>query len=112
LPRLVPFGMALEILMTGDFVSAEEAYRIGLVNKVVPFAELMPTAEALANRINENGPLAVRAAKEAAYRGMRMPLDEGLQLERLLLQSLIMSEDAKEGPLAFMQKRKPEYKGI
>ncbi len=112
LPRLIPFGMALEILLTGDFVSAEEAYRIGLVNKVVPFDELMPTAEALANRINENGPLAVRAAKEAAYRGMRMPLDEGLQLERLLLQSLIMSEDAKEGPLAFMQKRKPEYKGI
>ncbi|MFQ5987279.1 MAG: enoyl-CoA hydratase-related protein [Dehalococcoidia bacterium] len=111
LPRLIPFGMALEILMTGDFVSAEEAYRIGLVNKVVPFDELMPAAEALATRINENGPLAVRAAKEAAYRGMRMPLDEGLQLERLLLQSLIMSEDAKEGPIAFAQKRKPEYKG-
>ncbi|MFQ5925052.1 MAG: enoyl-CoA hydratase/isomerase family protein [Dehalococcoidia bacterium] len=112
LPRFVPFGIALEILMTGDFISAEEAYRIGLVNRVVPLAELMPTAEALATRINENGPLAVRAAKEAAYRGLRMPLDEGLRLEWLLLQSLMMSEDAKEGPLAFAQKRKPEYKGI
>lgn len=112
LPRFVPFGIALEILMTGDFISAEEAYRIGLVNRVVPLAELMPAAEALARRINENGPLAVRAAKEAAYRGLRMPLDEGLRLEWLLLQSLMMSEDAKEGPLAFAQKRKPEYKGI
>jgi len=111
LPRLIPFGLALEILITGDFISAQEAYRIGLVNKVVPFDELMPTAEALANRINENGPLAVRAAKEAAYRGVRMDLDEGLQLEASLMQSLIMSEDAKEGPLAFMMKRKPEYKG-
>ncbi|MBE0415307.1 MAG: enoyl-CoA hydratase/isomerase family protein [Dehalococcoidia bacterium] len=111
LPRLVPFGIALEILMTGDFISAQEAYRIGLVNKVVPLDELMPTAEALANRINENGPLAVRAVKEAAYRGVRMSLDEGLRLESLLMQGLMTSEDAKEGPLAFVMKRKPEYKG-
>lgn len=111
LPRFVPFGIAMEILMTGDFISAEEAYRIGLVNRVVPQAELMPAAEALANRINENGPLAVRAAKEAAYRGIRMPLDEGLRFEMLMIQSLLMSEDAKEGPTAFAQKRKPEYKG-
>ena len=111
LPRFVPFGIAMEILMTGDFISADEAYRIGLVNRVVPQAELMPAAEALAKRINENGPLAVRAAKEAAYRGIRMPLDDGLRFERLMIQSLLMSEDAKEGPLAFAQKRKPEYKG-
>jgi enoyl-CoA hydratase len=111
LPRFVPFGVAMEILMTGDFISAEEAYRIGLVNRVVPQAELMSAAEALAQRINENGPLAVRSAKEAAYRGIRMPLDEGLRFEFLMLQSLLMSEDAKEGPTAFAQKRKPEYKG-
>lgn len=111
LPRLVPFGLALEILMTGDFVSAEEAYRIGLVNKVVPHNELMATAEAMANRLNENGPLAVRAVKEAAYRGVEMSLEEGLELERSLIRNLMMSEDAKEGPLAFMMKRKPEYKG-
>jgi enoyl-CoA hydratase/carnithine racemase len=111
LPRFVPFGMALEILMTGDRISAQEAYRIGLVNRVVPLVELMPTAEALAKRISENGPLAVRAAKEAAYRGVRMSLDEGLRLELLLLQGLIASEDAKEGPVAFAEKRKPQYKG-
>jgi len=110
LPRFVPFGVALEILLTGDFISAEEAYRIGLVNRVVPQAELMSAAEALAQRINENGPLAVRSAKEAAYRGIRMPLDEGLRFEFLMLQSLLTSEDAKEGPAAFAQKRKPEYK--
>jgi enoyl-CoA hydratase/carnithine racemase len=81
------------------------------VNRVVPLVELMPTAEALAKRISENGPLAVRAAKEAAYRGVRMSLDEGLRLELLLLQGLIASEDAKEGPVAFAEKRKPQYKG-
>lgn len=110
LPRLAPFGIALEILMTGDFISAEEAYRIGLVNKVVPAAELMPAAEAMARRINENGPLAVRAIKEAVYRGVRMPLEDALHLERVLFQNLFQTEDAKEGPLAFVQKRKPEYK--
>jgi len=110
LPRFIPFGIALEILMTGDFISAEEAYRIGLVNKVVPAAELMPAAEALARRINENGPLAVRTIKEAVYRGVRMPLEDALHLEKALSQNLHQTEDAKEGPLAFVQKRKPEYK--
>ena len=111
LPRLVPFGKALEILMTGDFVDAQEALRIGLVNKVVPQAELMSAATDLANRLCENGPLAVRAVKEAAYRGMRVPLDEGLKLESLMIQNLFQTEDVKEGPLAFAEKRKPVYKG-
>jgi len=111
LPRLIPFGIALEVLMTGDFISAEEAYRVGLVNKVVPQGELLAAAEALADRINENGPLAVRAAKESAYRGIQMSLEEGLELESTLILNLMMSEDAKEGPMAFMMKRKPEYKG-
>ena len=90
LPRLIPFGAALEIMMTGDFVSAQEAYRIGLVNKVVPPDELMAAAEALANRLNENGPLAVRAIKEAAYRGVQMSLDEGLELESSLMMNLMI----------------------
>jgi enoyl-CoA hydratase/carnithine racemase len=111
LPRLVPFGKALEILMTGDFVDAQEALRIGLVNKVVPQAELMSAATDLANRLCENGPLAVRAVKEAAYRGMRIPLDEGLKLESLMIQNLFQTEDVKEGPIAFAEKRKPVYKG-
>jgi len=110
LPRLVPFGKALEMLMTGDFVDAEDACRIGLVNKVVPFAELMPEAEALANRICENGPLAVRAAKELAYRGIEMSLAEGLRLEQEIGQRLSLTEDSKEGPRAFAEKRKPVYK--
>ncbi|MGA2463227.1 MAG: enoyl-CoA hydratase-related protein [Thermodesulfobacteriota bacterium] len=111
LPRLIPFGLALEILMTGDLVSDQEAYRIGLVNKVVPFAQLMPTTLALANRINENGPLAVRAAKEAAYKGIQMPLNEALRFETLLLSKVRQSEDAWEGPNAFAEKRKAIYKG-
>lgn len=110
LPRFIPFGIALEILITGDFISAEEAYRFGLVNRVVPAAELMPAAEALARRINENGPLAVRAIKEAAYKGVQMPLEDALRLESELFDKLILTEDAREGPLAFIQKRKPEYK--
>ena len=111
LPRVVPFCKALEILLTGDHIDAQEAYRIGLVNKVVPLAELMPAAEAIANKINENGPLAVRAIKEAAYRGVNMPLAEGLRLERLLSDVIRQTEDSREGPLAFAQKRKPVYRG-
>ncbi|MEE9324609.1 MAG: enoyl-CoA hydratase-related protein, partial [Dehalococcoidia bacterium] len=111
LPRLIPFNLAMELLVTGDRISAQEAYRIGLVNKVVPMAELMPAAEALANRINENGSMAVRAVKEAAYRGMDMPLAEGLRLELLLSDLVHRTEDAQEGPLAFTENRKPQYKG-
>jgi enoyl-CoA hydratase/carnithine racemase len=111
LPRFIPFGIALEILMTGDLISAQEAFRVGLVNRVVPLAELMPTALAFANRINENGPLAVRAVKEAAYKGIQMPLNEGLRFETLLLSKVRESEDAWEGPKAFAEKRKPNYKG-
>ena len=111
LPRLVPFGNALEILMTGDFVNAQEAYRIGLVNRVVPPAELMSAATALAERICQNGPLALRAIKEVVYRGVQMSLDDGINLEKYMVQNLIASEDAKEGPRAFAEKRPPQYKG-
>jgi len=111
LPRFIPIGIALEILMTGDLISAQEAFRIGLVNRVVSLAELMPTAFSIANRINENGPLAVRAVKEAAYKGIQMPLNEALRFETLLLSKVRESEDAWEGPKAFAEKRKPIYKG-
>ena len=111
LPRFIPFGIALEILMTGDLISAHEAYRIGLVNKIVPLSELNSTARTLANRINENGPLAVRAVKEAAYKGIEMHLNEGLRFESLLQIKVRQSEDAWEGPRAFSEKRKPIYKG-
>jgi E-phenylitaconyl-CoA hydratase len=111
LPRLVPFGRAMEILLTGDFIDAQEAYRIGLVNKVVPFAELMSAAEELANRIAENGPLALMAIKEVAYRGMQMSLADGIRLEQYFSKALGASADSLEGAMAFAQKRKPEFKG-
>ncbi len=99
------------MLLTGDRIDATEAYRLGLVNKVVPSSDLMPAAEALANRIAQNGPLAVRAAKEAMIRGTSMTLDEGMELELSLVDSLLDTEDSKEGPRAFAEKRKPEFKG-
>jgi enoyl-CoA hydratase/carnithine racemase len=111
LPRMIPRAKATEMLLTGDRIDANEAYRLGLVNKVVPASELMPAAEALANRIAQNGPLAVRAAKEAMIRGASMTLDEGMELELSLVDSLLDTEDAKEGPRAFAEKRKPEFKG-
>jgi enoyl-CoA hydratase/carnithine racemase len=111
LPRLVPFGKAMEMLLTGDFIDAQEAYRIGLVNKVVPKAELMSAAENLANRIAENGPLAVKAIKEVVYRGIQMSLADGIRVEEYFSKPLLGTEDAKEGPMAFAQKRKPVYKG-
>ncbi len=111
LPRLIPFAKALELLMTGDLVDAQEAYRLGLVNKVVPADQLLPEAEALAAKICENGPLAVRAVKELAYRGIEMSLEEGLRLETEIGDRLSKSEDAMEGPRAFAEKRKPVWKG-
>lgn len=111
LPRLVPMAIALEILLTGDMIDAQEAYRIGLVNHVVPSAEVMPAAEKLANTICGNGPLAVRAIKESAIRGMDLPLADALALNSKLYQKNYKTEDAKEGPLAFIEKRPPQYKG-
>ena len=111
LPRMIPRAIAAEMLLTGASVDADEAYRIGLVNKVVPPAELMPAAEAYAERIAQNGPLAVRAAKEAMIRGTSMTLDKGMKLELKLVDGLLSTEDAKEGPKAFAEKRKPVFKG-
>ena len=111
LPRTIPFRRALEMLLTGEFMGAQEAYQLGLVNKVVPPTEVLTTAEALANKINSNGPLTVRAIKELAYKGLDMPLEHGLRLESLIAQRIEMTEDAGDGPLAFVEKRPPQYKG-
>ena len=111
LPRLVPMAVALEILLTGDMIDAQEAYRIGLVNHVVPSEDVMAEAEKLADRINANGPLAVRAIKQSAMRGVEMPLEEALALNTKLYLENYKTEDAKEGPLAFIEKRPPQYKG-
>ncbi|MDP6180630.1 MAG: enoyl-CoA hydratase-related protein [Desulfatiglandales bacterium] len=110
LPRMIPWCKAAEIVFTGKPVDAQEAYRIGLVNNVVPLPELIPVARKMAEVICQAGPLGVRAAKEAMLRGSGMTLDEGLRLENTLFAKILGSEDTDEGLKAFAEKRKPEYK--
>jgi E-phenylitaconyl-CoA hydratase len=111
LPRSIPLAKAMEIIMMGESISADEAYRIGLINKIVPQSELMNEVERWVATLLERGPLALRAAKQAILQGLSLPLDEGLKLEQRLFTSLLGTEDAREGPLAFAQKRKPNFKG-
>ena len=109
LPRLVGPGLALELILSGRRVKAEEAARIGLVNRVVPQAELMPEAEKLALAILKNGPLAVEAALEAVQRGMQLPLEQGLRFESGRFGILAASEDMHEGMRAFLEKRPAKF---
>lgn len=111
LPRLVPRGLALELLLTGGRFDAQWALRAGLVNHVVPAGQVMAKAREIAGVICANGPLAVRAAKESALRGIEMSLEDGLRQEWDVSRKVMVSEDAREGPRAFAQKRKPDYKG-
>ncbi len=111
LPRLVGKGRAMQMLLTGDMVSAEEAARIGLVNQVVPQAELIPVAEAIATKIMANAPLAVKFCIEAVNRGMEMTQSEGQFLEATLFGLLCATEDMKEGTRAFIEKRPASFKG-
>jgi E-phenylitaconyl-CoA hydratase len=111
LPRQIPYVLAMELLLTGDMIDAQEAYRIGLVNKVVPPSELMPAAEEMAQKIARNGPLCVRAIKESLVRGMDLPLEHALRMNSLFTRINLTTEDSAEGPLAFTEKRPPNYKG-
>lgn len=111
MPRAIPLAWANYLILTADQMDAETALKVGLVSHIVPREELMERAMQIANMICERGPLAVRAAKEAIIRGMDMPLEHGLAYEDLVLGRLMATEDAKEGPRAFAEKRKPEYKG-
>lgn len=111
LPRLVGQGRAMQILVTGDMVKANEAYRIGLVNEVVPQAELAITAEALAKKIIANAPLAVQFCLEAVNRGGEMTQAEGQLLEATLFGLCCAMEDMKEGTRAFLEKRAANFKG-
>lgn len=111
LPRLVGRGVALELMLTGEAITAQEAYRLGLVNKVVPAAELMPTAEKLAQQILTKAPLAVSLILEAVQHGLDMTLTEGLQLEANLFGVICGTEDMREGTAAFLEKRPPTFKG-
>lgn len=108
--RYVPFAKALELLMLGDHIPAAEAERIGLVNTVVPQADLMPTAFDWAERLLRNGPLAVRASKEVAYRSLEASWDDAIVLESALHDRLLESEDGLEASRAFREKREPVWK--
>ena len=110
LPRMVPWCKAAEIVLMGRPIDAQEAYRIGLVNKVVPLEQLMPTAKEWAEVICRAGPLAVRAAKEAMIQGSGMTLEDGLRLESSLEAYVMGTEDYTEGTSAFVEKRKPIFK--
>lgn len=111
LPRAIGLAKALELIITGARIDAQAALRYGLVSQVLPLPELMPKAMELADLICQNGPLAVRVAKEAACRGYNVTLEEGLALEARLSGEIWLTEDSREGPTAFSQRRKPEYKG-
>ena len=111
LPRVIPIRLAAEMLFTGKTIDAREAYRIGLVNRVVPLDRLMPEAKGIAEEICKAAPLAVRTAKECMVRGLGMSLEEGLKLEDDFQTYIMSTRDFDEGLRAFREKRKPEYKG-
>ncbi|HUF26941.1 MAG TPA: enoyl-CoA hydratase-related protein [Gemmatimonadaceae bacterium] len=111
LPRLVGRGRATQLLLTGEMIDAAEALRIGLVNRVLPAAELIPAAEAMMKQILDNAPLAVALCLEAVDRGLDMPLDEGLLLEANHFGLLASTGDMAEGMRAFLDKRPPRFAG-
>ena len=102
---------ALDLMMTARKMPADEALQCGLISRLVPKGQALSTALALAEQICDNAPLAVRAVKEAALRGIDMSLEDGLRLEQFLAEPLRQSEDAKEGPRAFALKQKPKFEG-
>jgi len=110
LPRVIPWAKAAELLFTGQSINAQEAYRIGLVNQVVPPDQVMPTAIKWAETICQAGPLAVRATKEAMIKGASLSLEEGLDLEWALERYIFASQDFEEGTKAFAEKRAPHFK--
>ena len=109
--RQLPYAIAMEMLLLGESIDAETAARWGLINRVVPRESLMDTARAMAERIKENAPLAVQAAKELAVRSQDMSLADGLRMEQLVNRILHQSEDTRTAKTAFAEKRKPEFRG-
>src|SRR5437899_4956178 len=111
LPRLVGKGVAMQLVLAGEMITAQEAHRIGLVNEVTAPADLIPRAEAIAQKIIANAPLAVQYAMEAVNKGMEMNLAEALYLEATLFGVCCATEDKKEGTTAFLEKRPAQFKG-
>lgn len=108
--RQLPYAIAMEMLLLGRRLTAQEALAYGLINRVVPSKDLMAAAEQTARKLSEHGPLALRAVKELAIRSQSVPLEHGIRLEESFQEFLKNTEDAKEGPKAFAEKRKPMYR--
>lgn len=111
LPRAVPTGIALELLLTGAPIDSETALRYGLINRITSAGELLPTAIELAERIAANAPLAVQAARAAARRGANLTLADALRLEQFYAEPVRATQDAREGIRAFTEKRQPNFEG-
>jgi enoyl-CoA hydratase len=111
LPRLVGKGRAMQLILTGEMMSAQEAYRIGLVNEVLPAANLIPRAEAILKLIATNAPIAVKYALDAANKGMETSQSEGQSLEASYFGLCAGTEDKAEGTKAFLEKRAPQFHG-
>ena len=111
LPRLVGKGRALQLILSGETISAQEAYRIGLVNEVVPATELIPRAEAILKKIASNAPIAIKLALEAANKGAETSQSEGLLLEAAYFGLCAATQDKREGTSAFLEKRAPRFHG-
>src|SRR5262249_43669473 len=111
LPRQVAFPAAMEFLLTAEAFPAQRALELGLINEIVPREQLLDRALEWAGRITANGPLAVRATKESVLRGLAVTQQDAYEIEQELSSMVFKSEDAKEGPLAFAEKRAPQWKG-
>ncbi len=111
LSQMIPLSYVLELVFTAQPVTAQRAYEMGFLNRVVPGDQLMPEALALAQQIADNAPLAVQAFKELAYRGLNMSSQDISALTYHMYDELLKTEDSREGPKAFAEKRKPQWKG-
>ena len=111
LPRQIPYCWAMELLLTGEPINSDQALKIGLINRIVPIGELMSTAMDIADRLTRNGPLAVKAIKESALRSYDIPKEHAYYLEAFFAKQVFGTQDAIEGPKAFIEKRKPVFEG-
>ena len=111
LPRQLPYARTMEILLTGELMDAQEAYELGFLNRVVPRGQVMEEAERFARIIADNGPVAVTAIKKAVLQNIGLTIAEGLAKEAEIGGPVFLTKDAQEGPRAFKEKRKPQYRG-